>query len=769
MTRAATHAAFILALASAVPAQTARDGAARAIELRGRIVADDSGKPLARARVTLSGPAFGAPAVVTDADGRFLLSSAPGAKSIVVTRTGYARVEVVPAPSGPLEVRLVRGATVSGRVVDDRGEPVIAARVTAESSPTPAGAASLAAALTDDRGEYRLHGLPQGALKLHVVTAGAAPATQGSGDTMLRGPNRYTTFYPGVRTYEEGAELVIRPGEDRRRIDFQVLWRESGDHPFSAGFIFGLWGRPARAPQSNDLSRAAIRGRVLGGDGLGLSSAEVALVAPRAGVTRVTSTDARGYYAFTELPPARYQINASKAGYFPAWSPSPDSRPLTVDVARDEEHDSTDLRLMPWGVVSGRIVDESGEPVADVRVQAGRVRYEAGRRQLAFGSAGALSDETGVYRLFGLQPGAYIISASAAGLGTGDLPGYARTFFPSGLSPRDAAVVTVGPSEVVGIDVSLSRAPTFRVAGQVFDPAGAGGHSGSLQLVPSVRNAGVVDVRLGARIQSDGTFEFPNVSQGQYVVQAYRGRVNGSTDGAFASVAVAVVDRDVTGLRVQTFAGSSIAGRVIADAFDGAAGPDFTRIEVVPQAADADQSPPGNPPTSNATSDGRFALAGLHGLRRLAVRHLPAGWALKAIRAGGVDVTDRPLPTGAGLRSFEDVEVLLTNRVSRIIGNVVGDSGRPTASSPVLVFSTDRDRWYDGSRFLARAVSDDTGAFTVTGLPFGTYYVVAAQWPVDGADAWQDPAFLESLALRSTTVAVAEGESRAVRLQPSPR
>ncbi len=107
--------------------------------------------------------------------------------------------------------------------------------------------------------------------------------------------------------------------------------------------------------------------------------------------------------------------------------------------------------------------------------------------------------------------------------------------------------------------------------------------------------------------------------------------------------------------------------------------------------------------------------------------------------------------------------------MSRIIGNVVGDSGRSTAVSPVLVFSTDRDRWYDGSRFLARAVSDDTGAFTVTGLPFGTYYVVAARLPVDGADAWQDPAFLESLVLRSATVTVAEGESRAVRLQPSPQ
>ena len=113
------------------------------------------------------------------------------------------------------------------------------------------------------------------------------------------------------------------------------------------------------------------------------------------------------------------------------------------------------------------------------------------------------------------------------------------------------------------------------------------------------------------------------MAPGQYVVQAYRGGVNGSTEGAFAALAVAVVDRDVEGLRVQTLTGSSISGRVVAESFDGATPPDLTRIQIVPQAADVDQAPPGAPPKSEIAPDGRFLVSGIHGPRRLQVRRLP--------------------------------------------------------------------------------------------------------------------------------------------------
>ncbi len=111
------------------------------------------------------------------------------------------------------------------------------------------------------------------------------------------------------------------------------------------------------------------------------------------------------------------------------------------------------------------------------------------------------------------------------------------------------------------------------------------------------------------------------------------------------------------------------------------------------------------------------------------------------------------------------MDVILTNCVSRLLGDVVDGGGRARAGVPVLVFPTERDRWYDGSRYLARVVSDNAGAFAIAGLPFGTYYVVTGQSSLEGVNTWQDPAFLESLVLSSLTTTITEGQSRAVRLQ----
>jgi hypothetical protein len=68
------------------------------------------------------------------------------------------------------------------------------------------------------------------------------------------------------------------------------------------------------------------------------------------------------------------------------------------------------------------------------------------------------------------------------------------------------------------------------------------------------------------------------------------------------------------------------------------------------------------------------------------------------------------------------------------------------------------------SRYLARTAADDDGAFSVMGLPFGSYYAAAlTKVPVAGDD-WQDPAFLETLIPRTTSVTVSESETRPVRL-----
>src|SRR5438270_11749022 len=87
--------------------------------ISGRVVADDSGNPIANARVTLASTALGTPMVLTDADGRFSFPAPPTKSAVVVNKTGYGRGEAMPTDGArPIELRLKKGATISGTVVD---------------------------------------------------------------------------------------------------------------------------------------------------------------------------------------------------------------------------------------------------------------------------------------------------------------------------------------------------------------------------------------------------------------------------------------------------------------------------------------------------------------------------------------------------------------------------------------------------------------------------------------------------------------------------
>jgi hypothetical protein len=132
-------------------------------------------------------------------------------------------------------------------------------------------------------------------------------------------------------------------------------------------------------------------------------------------------------------------------------------------------------------------------------------------------------------------------------------------------------------------------------------------------------------------------------------------------------------------------------------------------------------------------------------------------------------VTDRPVVFGRQDQSLSDVEIVITDRVTSLEGTVTDAQGRPAPGSHLIVFSTDRDRWYPASRFLRRSVASGPAAsLSVAGLPSGSYYTAAVrQLPSDGEDAWQDPQFLESLLTGATTVTLSEGQKQLVALRIS--
>jgi protocatechuate 3,4-dioxygenase beta subunit len=743
----------LLVLAAAVA------GGQQPATLTGQAVSAVDGQPLANVRISAENTDPVTPPVLSDAFGRFTLPVAPASRyRIAASKTGFARVEVSLTDLAPLALRLQPGAAIAGRVVDDLGEPVIGAQVRAAAAD---GGASVTTQ-TDDRGEYRLPVQPGQPLVVSVMTNGLTPDVQVSGrGTISVRPAFATTYYPSAETRELATRLTLEPGEDRAPIDFMVPTSRSGNQPSSA---FGSL--PTSIGGSGNLRAVVlgtVEGRVLDASGRGLPNAQVVVVSERAGNRRqLARTDGAGNFTFRNVPDGPLSVRASKPGY------ALNERRLTA-FATDERRESIDFDLTRHAALNGRVIDELGEPIQDARVQLLRVRFEAGRRRLVqAGTDAPRTNDRGEFRVWGLDPGTYVLSVQVGEVGSIDLPGYARTYAPGTTDVANALPVTLAVGQdLLGHDITLVRAPTFRVSGRVLDSAGQPATGGALQLWPVPRPGAAIGVPAGARLdERNGQFEFTGVAPGTYVIQAYRGRRNSTTEGEFGALRVSVADADLGGLVVQKSSGSTIAGSVVVESIDPARRPARAGIELSPIPVDFEASPVSNWATAGIGPDGRFSMAGINGPRRLLVTRVPPGWAVREVRANGIDVTDRPIALGSAAESLADVEVVLTDRVSEVAGRLLDARGRPVRDAAIAVFSADRDRWFPFSRYVRGVRTGDDGRFTVAGLPGDRYYVtVLPEWPEGEGESWRDAAMLDELAARAASVTVTDGQRVSIDLK----
>ena len=763
-------AAFVPLIATAILCGHAQS---RAI-VQGRVVAGDTGDPLRNARVAVRS-SRDLPPVLTDGDGRFSLSAPTEAPcTLTVAKPGYAKTTLtVQTPANLLIVTMPKGAVISGTVMDDRGDPVIGASVIIETAIADGRKpAVLAAPMTDDLGEYRAGGLPAGPVTVSIFAATSAVrmingATQMTIVSSGRGDPQERVYFPGVPSIDQAAVFSLRPGDEKTGVSFTV-------NPGSTGFTI-------RAPEPSqrdptDKTSAVISGRVLRPGGHPLTNAMVRLIPAAATMAppKLAITDVEGQYRFV-LPKeaaGTYRVAAVglAQGYLDtAYGQRRASDPgEEITVAAGETRDRLVITITRPGVIAGRLFDENGDPVEGVVLRASQVRYIGGRRRLVdMARLAQPTDDLGRYRLIGLEPGEFIVSAAIGQIDMRaplvDLPGYGTTYFPGTPNPSEAQRVLVSRSEdVLGVDFPIARVRTARVSGRAVDSKGEA-ITGGIALTPSRRSGAVVATQMGAKIERDGQFEFPNVAPGEYVLQASRNRSAGWTEGESSSQYVMVNGVDVADLEVRTSTGSTLDGRLV---LEGGGAFKTGQLTVSPVPVDSDLSPliGGGPAHATADEDLRFHVAGLTGPRRLRVTHVPPGWTLQAILLNGIDVTDTPLPFGRSDQSLSDVEVVLSQRVTSINGRVTA-RGRPLAAS-ILLFAADRQAWYPQSRFFGRTMSGADGSFRVEGLPPGEYLAAAVDAPpgIRDDDQWQDPDYLETLVARARRLTLVEGGSLSLTL-----
>jgi hypothetical protein len=195
---------------------------------------------------------------------------------------------------------------------------------------------------------------------------------------------------------------------------------------------------PPRDAPPTKTGSARIRGRVVAADnGQPLRRTSIRLSSPELREGKGTTTDQEGRYEFTDLPAGRYSLTAVKTGYvtisYGQRRPNEAGRPL--DLADKQIAERVDFVLPRAGIITGRVVDEYGEPVANVMVQPMLHRTINGVRQLMPSGQSVTTPDTGEFRLWGLTPGDYYVAVNARSMNMGltdqtdDRSGYAATTY----------------------------------------------------------------------------------------------------------------------------------------------------------------------------------------------------------------------------------------------------------------------------------------------------------------------------------------------------
>jgi hypothetical protein len=339
--------------------------------------------------------------------------------------------------------------------------------------------------------------------------------------------------------------------------------------------------RPARAtPQRAEAPRgtAVLKGQIITADnGQPIRRAQVRVSSPEVREGRLATTDAQGRFEIRELPAGRYSMTASKGGFvslqFGQRRPSESGTP--IELGDGQTIDKITIALPRGSVLGGRITDEFGEPVANAVVMAWRYGYAAGARRLMPAQAANSRDTTddqGHYRLFGLPPGEYVVSAMLRGGGPevtdpmGELSGYASTYYPGTSNIGEAARVTLAVSqENTGVNFGLIATRLSRVSGQVIMSDGAPANAGAVTLVPTNASGGRAVVMqqggAGNRIDGSGGFRMTNVAPGRYQLQARAG----GREFEMARMDLTVGNDDVDGLTLVTSPAAAISGSIVSD------------------------------------------------------------------------------------------------------------------------------------------------------------------------------------------------------------
>jgi hypothetical protein len=547
------------------------------------------------------------------------------------------------------------------------------------------------------------------------------------------------------------------------------------------------------AVQASQPRPAVLQGRVVR-LGTGTPVAHARVVAAKVGGTqadyRTAVADPAGRFAFRDLSPGTYRAYATREGFLQGEYGRRPAGTSGVSIVLGEGQTSPDIliAMTPTGAIAGRVTDR-GRPVRNVWVRALKARYFEGERSLSV-VEWAQTDDRGEYRLFGLAPGSYVVSAipverpslegdsvvmptvattannnqrarrstatleslPAAALERGVHP---AVYHPGTTDPAAAQPVDVRAGQTTpGIDFAVATASTFHVRGQVI----IAGAESSLDVTVGARTveAGTALPILGVKAKA-GFFDLPRVPPGRYYLSAQTAVPPGPL--LRSAIQIDVLDRDLDGVTITLQPGVRLTGRLSIEGRESISTNLFASVQLSARGMAGFS-------TIRFEPDGTFTIDNVvPGDYRLRVLRTPRSewqW-VKSARFGGEDVLTAPVRVDGELKG-RLLEIVLSPNSATLDARVVDGSQRPV--SGVLVIAVPDATRRNQSQAYRTATTDADGRARIDGLTPGEYSLFATE-SIEAGD-WQDPAVLQRYERRGTAVRFRESATETITLRIIP-
>ena len=525
---------------------------------------------------------------------------------------------------------------------------------------------------------------------------------------------------------------------------------------------------------------AVIRGRITDREtGEPIARARVTLM--RQGVERgdgpvQVRTGPDGRYEIRNLPAGEYSL-VFEPGDFRAThlrQTFGETRPL--DLSRpgmprpfslgDAEVKEASAALWRAFAIEGRVVDESGEPMAGVEVFA--QSSDSSQRVRTMGPYQTFSDDRGMFRVFGLSPGRYRVCANPRSF-SGPVAADVRdrpiqTCHPAAVIETDAQVVALSNGDLSGVDVRVQRSRAFTASGTALDSNGAPLDQGQVSVVRVERAGGSSSTSIEMR--PVGQFIARGLTPGEYAIRAEVGgrfSADDTRERELAYVPFRIETSDVEGLTVVTSKTARVTGRVIFEEDPAPSGAASMRVMAMPDFTSR-MTLMGPQPVSQVKPDLTFELSGLFGPSAITLMGTPRDWIVKAVRYNTQDITDM-LVEFSNAREAGPIEVVLSNRGARVSGRVTDERGNPAPEARVVLVPADPARWKVLTTMTGGAVPKADGTYQAGPVRAGDYLLAAIEpdeFPRMRPDSTE---FFERIAKVAERISLVESDQRTVDLR----